>query len=180
MVVLGLAVGKNSNPIDDWFLEFDHSPLRYLLVFSKPALLAVVMMFSTAVAFDRRRGRLAAYAVLAPVVAWILVQLIKDLFGRRKDGALAYPSGHVTLTVVVWGMVVVVAGAALWSVITSVTVVLLAMLGQGVTYHYMTDTVGGLLLGTAIVCVAAMIARPKLTGVNPVRSASQEMVNIGP
>jgi hypothetical protein len=180
MVVLGVAVGKHSNPLDDWFLEFRHSPVQYLLVLSKPALLAVVMMISAAVAFDRRRERLAAAVVLAPVVAWTLVQLIKGLFGRRKDGALAYPSGHVTVTVVVWGMVVVVAGAALWSVATSVAVVLLAMLGQGVTYHYMTDTVGGLILGTAIVCVVALVAGPKLTAVNPVRSRSQGMVNIGP
>ncbi len=56
---------------------------------------------------------------------------------------MAYPSGHITLTVVVWGMVVVVAGVALWSVITSVTVVLLAMIGQAITHHYFTDTVGG-------------------------------------
>jgi membrane-associated phospholipid phosphatase len=30
------------------------------------------------------------------------------------------------------------------------------MIGQGVTYHYFTDTVGGVLLGTAIACVAAL------------------------
>ena len=30
-----------------------------------------------------------------------------------------------------------------------------------------TDTAGGLLLGTAIVCVAALVARPDLTRVNP-------------
>ena len=30
------------------------------------------------------------------------------------------------------------------------------MLGQGVTYHYFTDTVGALLFGTALLCVAAL------------------------
>ena len=32
------------------------------------------------------------------------------------------------------------------------------MIGQGVTYHYFTDTVGALLLGSAVVCVAALVA----------------------
>ena len=32
------------------------------------------------------------------------------------------------------------------------------MIGQGVTYHYFTDTVGALLLGSAVVCVAALAA----------------------
>ena len=41
---------------------------------------------------------------------------------------------------------------------SAVTVSLLGMLGQGVTYHYFTDTVGALLLGTAVVCVAALAA----------------------
>jgi len=34
----------------------------------------------------------------------------------------------------------------------------LAMLGVGITFHYFTDTVGGLLLATAILCVAAVAA----------------------
>jgi uncharacterized membrane protein len=36
----------------------------------------------------------------------------------------------------------------------------LGMIGQGVSYHYFTDTVGALLLGTAIVCTAAWLAEP--------------------
>ena len=55
------------------------------------------------------------------------------------------------------GMLVLVAGTALWAVLVAVTVSLLAMLGQAMTYHYFTDTLGALLLGTAVVCVAALV-----------------------
>jgi ribose/xylose/arabinose/galactoside ABC-type transport system permease subunit len=61
--------------------------------------------------------------------------------------------------VVVLGMVVLVAGGASWAVLVAVGFCLLGMVGQGITYHYFTDTVGALLLGTAIVCVAALTLR---------------------
>jgi hypothetical protein len=35
----------------------------------------------------------------------------------------------------------------------------LGALGQAVTYHYFTDTVGALLLGSAVVCVAAVATK---------------------
>lgn len=56
-------------------------------------------------------------------------------------------------------MVVLVAGAALWAVLVAVAWCLVGMVGQAVTYHYFTDTVGALLLGTAMVCVAALVLR---------------------
>jgi membrane-associated phospholipid phosphatase len=56
-------------------------------------------------------------------------------------------------------MVVLVARCALWAVLVAVAYCLLGMIGQGVTYHYFTDTIGGVLLGTAIVCVAALTLR---------------------
>jgi hypothetical protein len=180
MGILGWLVGKGSTPLDDWFQQFRDSPTHLLLFFSQPVLLVVVMMGSAAVAFDRGRERLAALVIFAPVLAWGLVQLFKRWSGRLKEGYYAYPSGHVTLTVVVWGMVVLVAGAALWSVYTSVAVTVLAVIGQGTTHHYFTDAVGGVFLGTAVVCVAALIAKLELTRVNPMRSASQEVVNIRP
>ena len=142
------------------------------MFFTDPWVLAPVLMGVVAVALYQRRWRLAALALACPPVAVVAVQLLKRLFGRHKGGALAYPSGHTTVATVVFGMVVLVAGAALWAVLVAVSSVLLAMVGQAVTYHYFTDTIGALLLGTAIVCVAAQVAR--LDRCQPrVRSASQ-------
>ena len=171
MLLLGWAVGKRSTPVDDWFLQHRHSPAQWLLAFTDPRVLALVLTAAVVVALYRRRWRLAAVTVLSLAVAWVLVQLLKRLFERHKEGVLAYPSGHTTVAVVVLGMVVLVAGAAVWAVLVAVTVGLLGMVGQAVTYHYFTDTVGAVLLGTSIVCVAAMLAG--LDGCQPrVRSGS--------
>jgi hypothetical protein len=169
MLLLGWVVGKRSTPVDDWFMQYRHSPARWLLFFTDARMLALVLTGAVAVAMYRRRWRLAAVMVMSPAVAVALVQLFKRLLDRQKDGYLAYPGGHVTVTVVVLGMVVLLAGAAVWAVLIAVTAVVLGMVGQAVTYHYFTDTVGGLLLGTAIVCVAAQLdmCQPR------VRSASQ-------
>jgi membrane-associated phospholipid phosphatase len=159
MVLLGWTVGKGSTGVDDWFHSFRDSPARRLLFFTDPRVLALVVVVSVAVGVSRRQWQLATAVVLAPVVAIVLAQLLKPLFGREVEGALAYPSGHTTFMVVVLGMVVLVAGVALWAVLVAVAWCLLGMIGQGVTYHYFTDTVGAMLLGTAIVCVAALTLR---------------------
>lgn len=160
MLLLGWAVGKRSTPIDDWFHRYRHSPARWLLFFTDPRVLLVVLLGCVAVALYQRRWRLAVAAAASPFVAVAFVQLIKRLFDRERGGALAYPSGHTTVAVVVLGFVVVLAGAAWWAVLAAVAFCLLAMLGQAVTYHYFTDTVGAVLLGTAIVSIGARLTEP--------------------
>ncbi|HET6735789.1 phosphatase PAP2 family protein [Mycobacterium sp.] len=156
--MLGWAVGKRSTDLDDWFLQHRHSPAQWLLFFADARVLALVLAACVTVALYRRRWRLAVVALVAPAVAVALERLLKHLFDREKGGALAYPSGHATLAVIVVGMLVLVAGAATWAVLIAVTAVLLGMVGLAVTYHYFTDTVGGLLLGTAIVCLGVQVA----------------------
>jgi membrane-associated phospholipid phosphatase len=106
-----------------------------------------------------RRWRLAAVVVVSPLVGIVLARSLKELFGRENDGAFAYPSGHTTVAVVVSGMIVLAAGAAMWAVLAAVAFVVLAMIGQAVTYHYFTDTVGALMLGSAVVCMAAVAVK---------------------
>jgi membrane-associated phospholipid phosphatase len=156
MLVLGWAVGKGSTSVDDWFHQYGHGSARRLLFFTDSRVLAILLVGCLVVALYQRRWRLAVVTVVSPVIAIALVQLLKRLFDRQSDSALAYPSGHTTTMVVVMGMVVLVAGVALWAVLVAVAYCLLGMIGQAVTYHYFTDTVGALLLGAAIVCVAGL------------------------
>ena len=48
MFLLGLAVGKGSTPLDEWFHRFRHSPARWLLVFTDPWLLAITLLSASA------------------------------------------------------------------------------------------------------------------------------------
>jgi membrane-associated phospholipid phosphatase len=156
MVLLGWAVRNGSTPLDDWFHRYGHGRARFLLFFTDPRVLALVVLATLAVALCRRVWRLAIATAVCPLLAMGLARLMKPVFGRLKSGDFAYPSGHTATVVVVMGMVVLVAGTAQWAVLVAVAWALLGAVGQAVTYHYFTDAVGALLLGTAIVCVAAL------------------------
>jgi hypothetical protein len=160
-LLLGWAIRHGPIGVDDWFQHFRHGPARWLLAFTDPRVLGLLLLGAAAMAAYTRRWRLLAAAVLCPVVALVLEQLLKHLFGREKGGGLAYPSGHTIVMVVVLGMVVLAIGAKPWVLAAAVLYCLLGMVGQGATYHYITDTVGALLLGSALVCIAArLVALP--------------------
>lgn len=159
--LLGLVVGRRSTPLDDWFSTTGelHPDLGYLLFFTDPPVIAALLAVALLTALWRRRWRLAVAVVATPAVALVLMRVLKRVFGRTKGDdpeTLAYPSGHVTVTVAVLGMVVIVVGARLWAVVAASVAAVLAAAGQSFTYHYFTDTIGALLLATSVVCVAAM------------------------
>lgn len=155
MALLGWVVGKGSTPVDDWFQLARDGVLGWLLFFTDQRTVVVILLGTLALACYRRRWLLATLVVAIPVVAVALSRVFKEVFDRQKGGALAYPSGHTTLMVAVVGMMIVVVGTRLYVVFMSTVWALLGILGQAVTYHYFTDAIGGLLLGSSIVCLAA-------------------------
>jgi hypothetical protein len=157
MVVLGLAVRNGSTRVDDWFHRHGHREAHFLLFFTDPRVLVMIVLATMAVATHRQQWRLWLAAAVCPLTAMGLARLLKPVFGREKGGAFAYPSGHTATVVVVMGMVVLAAGAALWVVVIAVIWCVLGLLGMAITWHYFTDTVGAVLLGTAIVCVTALV-----------------------
>ena len=114
------------------------------------------------VALYRRQWVLATVALLVPYGGVWIARACKALFGRERNGALAYPSGHITLLVAALGMVLLIFGAQLWLVVTSIVWASLGMVGQAVNYHYFTDTVGAVFLGTSLVCLASILTGVKL------------------
>jgi hypothetical protein len=160
MVALGLVVGRGSTRLDDWFIRAGeaHEDLGRLLVFTDGRVTFAVWAIVLATAVFQRRWRVGAVVFVSPFAAVAAARVCKGLFGRDKDGTLAYPSGHVTLAVVVLGMAVLVAGVAAWAVLAAAVVAVLGVFGQAFTYHYFTDTIGALLLATALVCLAVPMA----------------------
>ena len=168
MVVLGLAVGDRSTSIDDWFNRNGwaaHPVLGRLLFFTEPLLLQLLLVAAVGLALYRRRWRLAAVVALTPLAGVVAVRVLKRLFGREREGALAYPSGHVTVMMTVLGVVVLVWGARRWLLLVAAVFAGLGTAGQALTYHYFTDTIGAVLLGSSLVILAATAA--KLDGCQP-------------
>jgi hypothetical protein len=160
MVALGLLVGKASTPLDDWFLHYRraHHWVWWLLLFTNAQFVVALFFVTLAIVCWRRRWRLAVVTAVTPIVAVAAARILKRLFGREKVGALAYPSGHVTVSIVVLGLFVVAVGAAVWMFVAAGLWAVLGLLGQAFTVHYFTDTIGAVFLSTSLLCLAVRAA----------------------
>jgi membrane-associated phospholipid phosphatase len=159
MVLLGLGVRDGATPIDGFFQQAHNSPLSSLLLFTDYRTANTLVGAAVLTALYRRLWLLVPLIVVVPYLAVHATELLKPLFGRMKEEGLAYPSGHTTAIIAVLGMLVLAAGARRWVIIAAVVFAVLGMVGQAVTYHYFTDTLGGLLLSTSLVCLAAVALR---------------------
>src|SRR5665647_980965 len=121
--------------------------------------------------FLAKRPWAAGYYLVATVVAGGLVQLLKNLFGRaRPENILSnldfgsFPSGHVA-NAATMAVIMAILFPRLWVWIAGVVWVALMMVSR--TYlgaHWLSDTVGGLLLGIGVAIVVWAPLAAKLDG----------------
>ena len=159
MVLLGMDVRGGATPIDAWMQQARGGPLGSLLMFSDYRTTQTLLAATVAVALFRKLWALVPLALVTPAVGVFSAETLKPIFGRIKGEALAYPSGHTTAMVVAVGMLILAVGMRRWLVWAAIAFAALGILGQAVTYHYFTDAVGAVLLGTSLVCLAALILR---------------------
>ena len=115
-----------------------------------------------------RRPWAAAYFLAAEAVSAAGVQVLKHLFGRvRPEDILvvsdygSYPSGHVANAATIAAAAVVVFPRVWVAVAGAVWVILMAFSRTYLHAHWLSDTLGGVLIGAgAALLVAAAFAVP--------------------
>jgi membrane-associated phospholipid phosphatase len=128
----------------------------------------------------RRENRLALLCLLSPIVALAMSDwALKHAFDRHLGTALAYPSGHTSVTSAVATVLVLLAyrrGGVRRAVL--VAALSLVPISAGVLFlldarlHYPTDVLGGLATGTglALLFAAWLFPRDALVAGRPART----------
>jgi membrane-associated phospholipid phosphatase len=122
-----------------------------------------------------RRPWAALFFLLATLVSSGLVQLLKALFGRARPEDMiitsdfgSFPSGHVA-NAATMAMALAIIFPWLWVWIAGAVYTVAMMISR--TYlgaHWLTDTIGGLLLGVGVVVVLWAPFAAKLDGENTI------------
>ena len=135
-------------------------PARVMNVVGGTAVTTLVAIVLVVVLVLLRRRWTALYVALAFLASNLVVQLLKLVLSRARPEDIlvsitsgSFPSGHVAnaatlavvLAVILWRWWVVVAGAAY--------VLLMALSRTYLGAHWVSDTVGGLLIGAAVAII---------------------------
>lgn len=133
--------------------------------------LPVTLVVGLLVAWRRRRWEIAAEAAIRVGLVVASVLLIKPLLavpGPTRnplgDHGGAFPSGHTTSTLVCVALLLAWLGrprsAAGRATVVAVAVAIVAVSVLYLDYHYLSDVVGGVLLGLVIVTLPLTTSRP--------------------
>ena len=186
--VLGIVATAGWAPVqhvDDWGRSIRsgaadagwlHGPLRFVeIVFGAIGVGVMVIVLALSLANSLRRAAFFSLGVV--VVAWAAHWLAALVFDRERPpwqatahhlGSPSYPSGHVTVTAALAGVLMVLTKMLVrqramrrldYTVIVAVALVVAAdrvLLGR----HYLTDVVGGALLATTVVLVGLVVYSP--------------------
>jgi membrane-associated phospholipid phosphatase len=131
--------------------------------------------------FALRRPWSAIFFIVAEVASAALVQLLKHLFGRARPEDIivfadygSFPSGHAANAATLAAVAFVLFPRVWVAIVGAIYTVLMALSRTGLHAHWLSDTLGGILVGVGVVLVLAGLAAPLLA--REVRAAPRERV----
>ena len=163
------VLGNRPLAIDMAWFDFSNGTLspvildiaRFLNDAGAQVIVGVLVPVVTAILFGlRRRGWAAVAVLLCGIASAPLVNLIKSIMERpRPDNQLisvslsAYPSGHVANLAAVVVVLSLILGWRWFSVLTVALIIAMALSRTYLNVHWLTDDIGGLLLGAGLALV---------------------------
>jgi undecaprenyl-diphosphatase len=156
----------------EWFTEFRNAHARLTPAVKDISslggryVLALVVFFTVGLLLSFRRYRTAGFVLAAALGGLLISEVIKVSIGRERppnadpaayhaDASPSFPSGHSMLSAAIYLTLALVATATIprWPVrayIVGASLVLVALIGITRLYlgvHYLTDVVGGWIVG---------------------------------
>lgn len=136
-----------------------------------PAVVIVVLILL-------KRPWSAGFFLVAQLASAGAVQVLKHLFGRARPEEIivisdfgSFPSGHVANAATLATVAFILFPRLLVGIIAAVYVILMAISRTAVHAHWLTDTVGGALIGIGVVLLVAGAFAPLLIREHPRRGS---------
>lgn len=161
--------GRFDTIVDEWTVAQvggDRSlASRVSMLGAVHVVVAVSLIAATWLAWRYRARAAAALVVLAPLATTVVAQwLLKPWVGRTLDGDLSFPSGHTSrvsalVVAVVLTMHSIGVSRRVLAIVGVAGIVVIAMVAWSMVaarYHYATDTLAGVLFGSAVALIGAL------------------------
>lgn len=179
-VGLGALIFSQQAPfeIDEaWNALLFSNPLPFLTAFSQVmnflgagwfSVIVVPIVVALALILIKRPWS-ALFFLVAQVASAGAVQALKHLFGRARPEEIivisdfgSYPSGHVANAATLAAVAFILFPRLIVAIIGAVYVVLMAISRTAVHAHWLTDTIGGAMIGAGVVLIVAGFFAPLL------------------
>lgn len=149
-------------------------------IFAVPIAVALVLILL-------KRPWSAAFFIVAQIASAGAVQALKHLFGRARPEEIivisdfgSYPSGHVANAATLATVAYILFPRLFVAIIGLIYVVLMAISRTAVHAHWLSDTVGGALIGVGVVLIVAGFFAPLLVKERPSARARARSVSPAP